>query len=730
MKIKLHLPLALLALLSGGVGVASGQSSRPSQSPVAIPPRTMLTIIRHEDERRWDDRLQTLMADPDARVRRRAVLAAGRIGDDRAVPVLTDMLFKDPDNGVREMVAFALGEIEAPGAAYSLVTVLKDPEAPAPARAIEALGKVTAAMMAAAAGEKKQEDAERIDRCQTAILDALRNELQRKPQRDRLTVLLGLTAVLRVRPDGAGPLMAKFLDDSDPAIVATALNTMARLRLKDGNERVSKLLNHGDAIVRANAARVIGAAEHKEGFEAVLARALTDSDLRVRVSAIRSLGLLKDTRAASPLLSRGKALSLGAKSTKLDRPTELNEILEIVTVLGNLLKNSKSDEAMTWLREVRGIANSKAPEVEIAMARVNPEFYVREEAKFGVGSLATVAQGLREIANIKKTQPDVNKAAEFVPSWMHDILTCSLRTKSEPQTVKSKTKQKCLLTPLTVSPFLQAYAAYQPGDLATVLSERLKDSDVVVRGTAAELMGEQAPSESNARALIDALPRALRDKDSNDAALAILGALAKQKTAAANEAIKTGLDSNDRLVRRRAVALLKANGAGDFSSRIGTVQTRNTAVDYHRAMARMARQPTATLVTTHGSFTIQFLPDDAPLTVDNFLQLAKRGYFNGQTIPRVVPNFVIQTGDPRGDQNGGPGYQIRCEINETQYERAAVGMALSGKDTGGSQWFVTHSPQPHLDGGYTVFGRVIRGMEVVDNIVRGDTIRRVVVNER
>jgi cyclophilin family peptidyl-prolyl cis-trans isomerase len=96
----------------------------------------------------------------------------------------------------------------------------------------------------------------------------------------------------------------------------------------------------------------------------------------------------------------------------------------------------------------------------------------------------------------------------------------------------------------------------------------------------------------------------------------------------------------------------------------------------------------------------------------------------------VVPNFVVQAGDPRGDQNGGPGYQIRCEINEVPYERAAVGMALSGKDTGGSQWFVTHSPQPHLDGGYTVFGRVVRGMDVVDNIARGDVIRRVVVNER
>src|SRR5207249_11683304 len=112
------------------------------------------------------------------------------------------------------------------------------------------------------------------------------------------------------------------------------------------------------------------------------------------------------------------------------------------------------------------------------------------------------------------------------------------------------------------------------------------------------------------------------------------------------------------------------------------------------------------------------------------LQRNKKRLFNGQTNQRRVTNYVIHAGDPREDTNGGPGYQIRCEINEVPYERGAIGMELSGKDTGGSQWFVTHSPQPHLDGGYTVFGHVIRGMEVVDNIARGDVISRVVINER
>jgi cyclophilin family peptidyl-prolyl cis-trans isomerase len=277
---------------------------------------------------------------------------------------------------------------------------------------------------------------------------------------------------------------------------------------------------------------------------------------------------------------------------------------------------------------------------------------------------------------------------------------------------------------------LQAYAAFKTKDLAEVARKHLKESDVVIRATAAGILGDLPPDETNERALIAALPVALADARLNDAALAILDALGKQKSAGANDVIRTALNANDHLIRRKAVAVLKANGAGDFSSRIGTVQTRNTTADYERAFARIGKRFNAIVATTRGSFTIELLPEEAPLNVDNFIQLAKRRYFNGITIHRVVPNFVIQDGDPRGDGNGGPGYQIRCEINEVPYKRGAVGMALSGKDTGGSQWFVSHSPQPHLDGGYTVFGNVVAGMDVVDSIARGDVIRLIVITER
>jgi cyclophilin family peptidyl-prolyl cis-trans isomerase len=350
---------------------------------------------------------------------------------------------------------------------------------------------------------------------------------------------------------------------------------------------------------------------------------------------------------------------------------------------------------------------------------------------------ASISQGLAELAVVKTGQPILDSnLKEFVTNFAHSALVCQppkRGTPAYPAVVKPGmvlTGSCRSLKPLAVPDFLRAYAVVKPVDLEDILRKSLKDQDVIVRATSAELLAELTPNEGNAQMLIVALTAALRDQDLNDAALAILDALAKQKSAAANDAIKTALDSSDHLIRRRAVALLKSNDVGDFSNRIGTVKTRYTDADYRRAIARSGKKVTATVVTSKGAFTIEFMPEEAPLTIDNFIQLARKGYFNGQTIPRVVPNFVVQAGDPRGDQNGGPGYQIRCEVNEVPYERGAVGMALSGKDTGGSQWFVTHSPQPHLDGGYTVFGRVIRGMEVVDNIARGDIIRRVIISER
>ncbi|WP_100407112.1 peptidylprolyl isomerase [Bacillus solitudinis] len=128
---------------------------------------------------------------------------------------------------------------------------------------------------------------------------------------------------------------------------------------------------------------------------------------------------------------------------------------------------------------------------------------------------------------------------------------------------------------------------------------------------------------------------------------------------------------------------------------------------------------------------IEFFPEVAPKTVENFEKLANEGYYNGLTFHRVIPGFVAQGGCPVGNGTGGPGYTIKCETegNPHKHVEGALSMAHAGKDTGGSQFFVVHDPQPHLDGVHTVFGQVIEGLDSVKRIKQGDIMQEVKVWE-
>ncbi len=126
------------------------------------------------------------------------------------------------------------------------------------------------------------------------------------------------------------------------------------------------------------------------------------------------------------------------------------------------------------------------------------------------------------------------------------------------------------------------------------------------------------------------------------------------------------------------------------------------------------------LTTERGDIDITLFGDDAPNIVKSVITLAEKGFYKGLTFHRVVPGFVIQGGCPRGDGWGDAGYFLRSQFNTHRYDRGIVGMAHGGKDTPGSQLFITQTAQPHLNGRYTIIGRVTRGMEVVDRIERGD----------
>ena len=138
-----------------------------------------------------------------------------------------------------------------------------------------------------------------------------------------------------------------------------------------------------------------------------------------------------------------------------------------------------------------------------------------------------------------------------------------------------------------------------------------------------------------------------------------------------------------------------------------------------------------TLETNRGSIEIALYPQHAPITVNNFVFLTRQGFYDGVTFHRVINNFMVQGGDPTGTGMGGPGYRFQDETknNSLKHDSGVLSMANAGPNTNGSQFFITHSPQPHLNGKHTVFGKVVNGMDVVNAIRQGDNLIKVTVTE-
>jgi len=145
------------------------------------------------------------------------------------------------------------------------------------------------------------------------------------------------------------------------------------------------------------------------------------------------------------------------------------------------------------------------------------------------------------------------------------------------------------------------------------------------------------------------------------------------------------------------------------------------------------KKMTAEIITEKGTMKVEFFEKDAPNTVKNFVELSKKGFYDGLIFHRVIPDFVIQGGCPDGTGMGGPGYRIDCELDgDNQYhDRGVLSMAHAGRNTGGSQFFICHSREntAHLDRNHTVFGKVAEGLEVIDLIRKGDRIEKIVVSE-
>ena len=631
----------MLVVASGAAAGPVHAAPTPALAPKA-PSRlaAMRAIAIAEDERRFGDgELKRLLAHPDATVRRRAVLAVGRLQDSTTVPALTARV-ADASPYVREDAVFALGQVGHRSARPTLEALL-GPRTPIALRmlAVEALGKL---------GDKAATP--RI----TGLLGAPEATLRGE----------AAIALWRLADSTAIDSLLRHHADPDPQVRWKVIYALEKI--VDPDRIVLPVALHANDpawLVRAYTARTLGRQKSARAT-AYLLQMLTDATPAVVVNALRGLQFIADSTCASCLPDIAQTLGHADPYVRVSAATALADRFAWVSA-DSALQGAVTDSLAGRLADPDAATRGAAARALIA--RTGTAAVTAVQPMLDDPSLYTRVAVLQALATLP--------AARVVP-----LLS--------PRTATSH----ALFERMTAA---EALGTLRAPEALALLRGGLADTSVLYVASAAAALAELGDSAS-VPALTRAYTERAQDADA-DARIALRDALRQL----------AGAPFADSLERAHVKPPARASYATDF------------------------QQPSpvrgAILHTTKGEIEWAFYREDAVQTVKNFVRLAERGYFDGLSVHRVVPNFVIQDGDPTGTGSGGPGYSIRCEYNQRRYEPGMVGMALSGKDTGGSQWFITHSPQPHLNGRYTIFAHVTRGMDVVERIVQGDRVTRVVL---
>jgi cyclophilin family peptidyl-prolyl cis-trans isomerase/HEAT repeat protein len=671
-----HSPVSLVSgiLLAA---LAAGCASAPPPPPPAIEEAAAVSrspdlesralLLLMSDRRLYDPVALQLMLSGTPEVRRSLAVALGRIGDRRGRSLLQGLLV-DSSIEVRRSAAFALGQLGDPAAERALIAAAVDDDEELGSLAVEALGKL------------------------------------KRPLADVRRALSALD------PGAAWRRLAPFLFRfHDPAMTDAAREGLAS----------------DDPEVRAGCAYALGRQPKPEAADA-LRGLLADPDPRIRAWAARGLGEvggLDDLARLAPLVDGSQA----------------SPAIQALRSAGRILGRASALPPLAWADRIRRVIADPRPPLRATALEVagrflpNPDLEAELRATLDHGEphereLALTALALGRVdgagdlvaAAASEGTPGMRAtAASAAASLGRDDLLTRLGTDAEPRVRVAALDGRARAVETAGG---DAVAA----DVAAAAEQFLDDPDPTVRATALDLLARypEAPSERLA-AVLDASRKDAMD----DARLAGVRALAARGKAAPAErepvveALRRLGSDTDWLVRREAADGLA--GLGEQRPAVGALDLGRTT-DYYRDVLEQTASPRRVVVETErGAMTLELDCPRAPLTCLSFLKLAEQGFFDGLTFHRVVPDFVVQGGDPRGDGWGGPGYALRDEINRLRYERGTLGMALSGPDTGGSQFFIALSRQPHLDGGYTAFGRVVDGDAVLDQIRQGDRIEKI-----
>lgn len=638
--------------------------------------------------------LRRFLQDSSAAARARAAFAAGSVQDTSLVSGLEELL-DDADVGVRRACAFALGQLNyiidslkrREIAAQLLLHLKHENNELVTLRMIEALGKMG--------------DAASL----SGLLLQAKNDISRE-LRGEIALSIGRYAYRGIKSAEAASYAIHALETG-----AGWKATYALFRIGDKNllaqytQQIIKAASDEDPNVRMYVATVLGKILPPfDDPEPILTLAASDSDWRVRVNAVKSLSSFSMSDS-----SRIRDVVLNAINDSNEH-VSLSALSAIGTMSGKL---AIDDHILEILQQVvsneHGYSVRQQREAAIAFARLNGKGafeFLSQSRKNGKLSISMCVEALGNIPSDEALQVLINEVRTENPLMQRLVL-------------------EAMLNSLKLSP----PARERVSALRLSFMDALSSNDIAVVATAAEALSDSLfASPLCVPGLLDALERR-RGSPDVEPLVAVIRSLGTIKDKRAVSELEGLLRDSDYTVALEAASALEEITGGSYRQTIVRPQVpSHTDYDWD-LLDQVKKHPMVTVRTARGVVAIEMLPEDAPFTCINFASLIRKGFFNGLTFHRVAPNFVIQGGDPRGDGWGGPGYSIRSELGYEHYERGAVGVASSGKDTEGSQFFVTHSNQPHLDGRYTIFARVIAGMEVVDRIQVGDTIETMTLTD-
>ncbi|NUO81460.1 HEAT repeat domain-containing protein [candidate division KSB1 bacterium] len=645
-------------------------------------------ILQLEDRRAPVAEFQKFTLHPRWEVKQRVALALGRLREAEAAPTLVELLSSSSPE-VRVEAAFALGQLAQPFTHKAIIRLLsEEKDLEVRLTLIEALGKVTVDSLPQETDStlmRQFEDDIPIVRAEAALV------LARLAQRN-------------IKPPLGSEKLVALLQDKGEEVRWRAAYALMRRADSSTAPALRSALNDRSPRVRMQAARALGAMHDFAALNPLTHLAHNDNDWRVRVNAAAALGKLDFSR--------------GALALQYFPVADVNQHVRITALqaLGNAVEQLRKSNVNFESEPVRAFLQE----------RLTPA------AQNGSGNISW-----------QEKAAAAHALAQFLQSEVLPLLL-PLASADSPHLRAALANTLGSLGGEDVFPVLEKLA----GDSLTVVRiaalealskisaqnralpiylDALHSGDPVLFALGAQALAADSVRRAQHAEAILAAHRTLHSPFDAETAKMFFDALADCGSLAAQSFLETALQTPDKSIARAAAEALRKLTGKDYTERLPKSFTSTQTFTYEEI--KSLKGAWAEIKTDRGAFQIALFPEEAPLTVLSFVRLAQKKFFDGQTIHRVVPNFVMQSGDPRGDGWGGPDYAIRSEFNRLRYVRGMVGMASAGPDTEGSQWFITHSDQPHLDGRYTIFGRVRKGLEVVEELQIGNRILQVTIHQ-